>query len=77
MYRAVYRTIELSDGWGGVIISTERYFSESSTILLLTGYALSNVLVVLDAIMIVLGMYVLNVIHPWYFLYRDAARQVY
>ncbi|KAJ3535320.1 hypothetical protein NMY22_g6540 [Coprinellus aureogranulatus] len=27
--RAVYRTIELSDGWNGVIISTERYFTPS------------------------------------------------
>ncbi|KAJ3539496.1 hypothetical protein NMY22_g4710 [Coprinellus aureogranulatus] len=57
--RAVYRTIELSDGWNGVIISTERYF------------------IVLDAIMIVLGMYALNFVHPWYFLFKDASRKAY
>ncbi|TEB22953.1 RTA1-like protein [Coprinellus micaceus] len=55
--RAIYRTIELTDGWNGVIISTERYF------------------IVLDAVMIVLGMYALNIIHPWCFLFKDAALQ--
>lgn len=30
MRRSVYRTIELSDGWDGRIISTQRYFSKSS-----------------------------------------------
>ncbi|KAJ3536791.1 hypothetical protein NMY22_g5878 [Coprinellus aureogranulatus] len=53
--RAIYRTIELADGWTGRIISTERYF------------------IVLDAIMIVLGMYTLNVIHPWRFLHRPSS----
>lgn len=52
--RAVYRTIELTDGWNGEIISTERYF------------------IVLDGVMIVLGMYALNIIHPWWFLFKDS-----
>lgn len=53
--RAIYRTIELADGWTGRIITTERYF------------------IVLDAIMIVLGMYTLNIIHPWRFLYSHSS----
>lgn len=29
MFRAVYRTIELADGWNGPVISTQRWFSKS------------------------------------------------
>ncbi len=29
LIRSIYRTIELSDGWTGRIISTQVYFSES------------------------------------------------
>jgi hypothetical protein len=32
--RSVYRLIELSDGWDGRIISTQRYFSEPAPFLL-------------------------------------------
>ncbi|KAJ3536787.1 hypothetical protein NMY22_g5879 [Coprinellus aureogranulatus] len=35
--RAVYRTIELTDGWGGVIISTERYFIVLDAIMIVLG----------------------------------------
>ncbi|KAF6748225.1 RTA1 like protein-domain-containing protein [Ephemerocybe angulata] len=52
--RAIYRTIELADGWNGKIISNETYF------------------IVLDAVMVLIAMYVLNLIHPGPFLYHDA-----
>ncbi|KAF5335416.1 hypothetical protein D9611_011693 [Ephemerocybe angulata] len=54
--RAVYRTIELADGWGGRIISTELYF------------------IVLDGVMVLLTMYSLNFIHPWWFLFMDSPK---
>ena len=40
---AIYRTIELSNGWNGRIISTQRYFSMFFTILLLRHAYLSFV----------------------------------
>ncbi|TEB22954.1 RTA1-like protein [Coprinellus micaceus] len=52
--RAIYRTIELADGWTGRIIRTEIYF------------------IVLDAIMIVVGMYTMNIVHPGRFLYSPS-----
>lgn len=44
--RAVYRTVELTDGWNGPIISNELYFN------------------VLDASMIILAIYTVNLFHP-------------
>lgn len=35
--------------------------------------SLTPSIVVLDAIMIVLGMYTLNIIHPWRFLYSHSS----
>ena len=67
--RAVYRTIELSDGWTGRIIGTQVYFSASFFPLPLTcinvGY-----LDVLDGAMIVLAIYTLNFAHPGVLLAR-------
>lgn len=61
--RAVYRTIELSDGWTGRIIGTQLYFSAPCFPHPLTcidvGY-----LDVLDGAMIVLAIYTLNFAHP-------------
>ncbi|RXW14805.1 hypothetical protein EST38_g11049 [Candolleomyces aberdarensis] len=48
--RAVYRVVELSEGWGGPIMKVELYFN------------------VLEGMMIVLAIYIINFIHPAYFL---------
>ncbi|RXW22085.1 hypothetical protein EST38_g3773 [Candolleomyces aberdarensis] len=65
--RAVYRLIELADGWNGRIIRTEVYFSAPSYFsfpldAILTGRLASTD--VLDGTMVVLAIYTLNFIHP-------------
>lgn len=70
--RAVYRVIELADGWNGRIISTEVYFSECSPrkhfIILNADSQHSLFLDALDAMMVVLSMICWNFIHPGFFL---------
>ena len=61
---AIYRTIELSNGWNGRIISTQRYFSMFFTVLLLRHAYLSLVTDVLDGAMVVLAIYTFNLAHP-------------
>ncbi|KAK0201184.1 RTA1 like protein-domain-containing protein [Desarmillaria ectypa] len=56
--RAIYRTIELSDGWDGRIITTEVYFKSID---------------VLDGAMVVLAIYAINFAHPGWLLGRDLA----
>lgn len=66
---AVYRTIELADGWTGRIIHTQVYFSESTSTFLERRPADGRVrLDVLDGAMIVLAIYTLNFAHPGIFL---------
>ena len=62
--RSVYRTVELANGWDGVIISTERYFGTSWHLFWLK-YA-DNILLIdwLDGAMVTIAIYTLNFIHP-------------
>ncbi len=63
---AIYRLIELSDGWNGVVISTQWLFSESAwaltviNVLGLTRCAPD----VFDAAMVFLAMFILSLLHP-------------
>ena len=68
-HRAVYRLIELSDGWHGRIISNELYFSKFILELLHPiKHILKHGLDVLDATMIVIVMFIMIIIHPGRFL---------
>jgi hypothetical protein len=69
--RAVYRTIELSDGWNGRIITTQVYFSEPTHYLLSRLFS-SLIEDVLDGTMIVLAIFTMNFAHPGRLL-NDAA----
>lgn len=62
-YSAIYRVIELSDGWTGTIIQTEVYFSEQP---FLSSVVLDLILYedVFDGAMIVLAIFIFNFIHP-------------
>ena len=66
-FRLNFRLVpqELSDGWRGVIITTQVYFSKS-TLSVSSGVSLKGCphLDVLDGAMIVLAMYTLNFFHP-------------
>ena len=62
--RSVYRTIELSNGWTGYIIHTQRYFGTSPTS---TRFALYSPLYMIDWLdggMVCLAMFTMNVFHP-------------
>lgn len=64
--RAVYRTIELSNGWSGKIIQTQVYFSKYYVYY---SPSSNNLIVdVLDGTMIVLAMYTMNIAHPGFML---------
>lgn len=55
--------IELEDGWGGRIITTEVYFSTCSDVVVPFA-ALIDSIDVLDGAMITLAIYVVNIFHP-------------
>jgi len=65
--RAIYRTIELSEGWNGRIISNELYFSTSHIFLVCfhcSQLLMDNVIDVLDGAMVTIAMYTINIGHP-------------
>lgn len=71
---AIYRLIELSDGWNGKVISTQwlfskwpLYFIARSFICMILTYSSSTD--VFDGAMVVLAMITLAVLHPGYLLY--------
>jgi hypothetical protein len=67
--RSVYRVIELSEGWGGPILTTERYFRQYLVAFLIVREILTWISAdVLDGAMITLAMYCLNVFHPGWLL---------
>jgi hypothetical protein len=68
LYRAVYRTIELSDGWTGRIIGTQVYFSAYFQLHFQFYSNIIKIVDVLDGAMIVLAIYTLNFVHPGVFL---------
>ena len=70
--RAIYRTIELSDGWGGKIITTEVWFSECSSTKRYERGLIDHA-DVFDAAMVVVAMYCLNVLHPGWTLREPAS----
>ena len=65
IFRAIYRTVELADGWTGKVIQTQSLFSKSmdepSTGGLLTPAAAT---VVFDGVMVFSTMLILNICHP-------------
>ncbi|KAK0457330.1 RTA1 like protein-domain-containing protein [Desarmillaria tabescens] len=61
--RAEYRVIELEEGWGGRIFTTEVYFSTCSGVTALT-VILINETNVLDGAMIMLAISTFNLFHP-------------
>jgi hypothetical protein len=64
--RAIYRTVELADGWNGKIISTQILFSTFLSRLFVNRAHGKRFffLVVLDGAMITLAMYTMNIAHP-------------
>lgn len=71
-HSAIYRVIELSEGWEGPVITTEWYFSTFSktrvTIARLQSHLPISPKDLFDGAMIALAMTVLNVFHPGYWL---------
>ena len=67
----MYRTIELSNGWNGRIISTQVLFSTYLDLVfnttVLTAHALTY-LDVLDGAMVTLAIYTVNIAHPGWLL---------
>lgn len=63
-HSAVYRTIELSDGWAGRIIKTQRLFSEHINAVNVHYILILNISDWLDGGMITLAMYSANAAHP-------------
>jgi hypothetical protein len=77
--RAIYRTIELSDGWNGRIISNEIYFSEYlwfSDLPLPVQLLMYNPLDALDGAMVTIAMYTINIAHPGILLASSPNKQV-
>ena len=68
LIRSVYRTIELSEGWTGAIVSTQWLFSASMLNNLLPLQSANHCLFIntdaFDGAMIVLATFTLNFLHP-------------
>lgn len=65
--RAVYRTIELADGFNGKIIETEIWFSASLPVPFYPHLLLTHAMFyadVFDGLMVVFAMYTMNALHP-------------
>ena len=73
--QSAYRIIELANGWTGIIISTQLYFSAPRHrygCVRLSWYSPD----VLDGAMIMLAIYTLNFIHPGIFLYGGSSTNI-
>ena len=70
LIRAVYRVIELADGWNGTIIKTEAWFCECPIARQTSmNRRLTHVnSVVFDAAMVVIAMFIVNGLHPGWLL---------
>lgn len=65
--RSIYRTVELGDGWRGVVLRTQVYFSKFlGGLKLLVSEIPTGVF---DGAMVVLAMWTLNFFHPGWLLY--------
>jgi hypothetical protein len=71
--RSIYRVIELSDGWTGRIIQTQVYFSEFIYSTYDAPHRSDSCSDVLDATMLVLAMFCLNLLHPGVLLKETGA----
>ncbi|KAI6127259.1 RTA1 like protein-domain-containing protein [Pisolithus sp. B1] len=71
---ATYRTVELSNGWSGPIISTQAYISACAINLFSPSTSFSTSLIpvadldVFDGLMMTIALYTMNLIHPSFFL---------
>lgn len=66
--RAIYRLIELSDGFTGIIMLTERWFGKPWPSLFRAVLIRFKNIVLFDAAMVVLALGTINVVHPGWFL---------
>ena len=63
-FRAIYRTIELSQGWNGRIISNQLYFSKLLLRFIVAWLLMDNLIDILDGAMVPIAMYTINLGHP-------------
>lgn len=68
IYRAIYRTIELADGWSGPVLRTQWPFSSCRIFLVVKAVMLTSVIDVFDGAMVVIAFYTINFLHPGYLL---------